>query len=390
MTDPETDPSAPPVPRRKHRVGLMLFVLLVLIAVGLAAGFLPRMRQREQAKKDVAELAETTVAVISPEPGKKENGLVLPAEVAPILQASIFARVDGYLKRWQVDIGTSVKAGDILAEIETPETDRSLDQARAQLGVAEVNLKLAQTTDLRWQGLLKISAVAKQEADEKTAAVDVAKADVESQRANVKRLEELQGFQKVVAPFDGIITVRNVDIGDLISAGSGKELFHLAQTQKLRVYVRVPQTQAGGIRKGQAAELLVPELPDEKFEAKVTTTSESMSVTSRTLLTELQVDNSKGLVRIGSYAQVRFESVAKIPVLTVPSSTLIFRSEGLQLAVVNAQGVVELRKVEIGRDYGQHVEVISGISAGDRIIAAPFDSLVNGMTVRVADKPPGT
>lgn len=384
MHDPEAENASPS--GRPVRLGLISLVLVILLAGGLIAGFLPRLHQREQTLKDRDELAETTVAVISPEPGKKEDGLVLPAEVTPILQASIYARVNGYLKKWQVDIGARVKAGDVLAEIETPETDRALDQARAQLGVAEVNLKLAQTTDLRWQSLLRISAVSKQEADEKTSAVGVAQATLESERANVHRLEELQGFQKVVAPFDGIITVRNVDIGDLINAGSGRELFHLAQTQTLRVYVRVPQTQAMGIVNGQEAELLIPELPGEMFPAKVITTSESMSATSRTLLTQLQVDNSKGLVRVGSYAQIRFASVAKAPVMTLPSSTLIFRTEGLQVAAVDDKGVVDLRKVEIGRDFGERVEVLSGVAASDRIIAAPFDSLVKGMTVRTLDK----
>jgi len=385
MNDHDKIDQAPPAPAQPVRLSVIFLILIVLGAVGLVAGFLPRMHRKAEAEKDMTELSETSVALISPEPGKKEDGLILPAEVSPIQQASIYARVNGYLKKWQVDIGARVKAGDVLAEIETPETDRALDQARAQLGVAEVNLKLAQTTDVRWQGLLKIAAVPKQEADEKTAAVDVARAMLESERANVHRLEELQGFQKVVAPFDGIVTTRNVDIGDLINSGSGRELFHLAQTQMLRVYVRVPQTQAMGIVTGQEAELLIPELPDQKFAAKVATTSESMSVTSRTLLTELQVDNSKGLIRVGSYAQVRFASVAKTPVLTVPASVQIFRTEGMQVAVVNAKGIVELRKVEIGRDFGQRVEVLSGLSATDRIIASPFDSLVNGMTVRVAE-----
>ena len=209
-------------------------------------------------------------------------------------------------------------------------------------------------------------------------------ANVEAARANVRRLEETQGFQRVVAPFDGIITARNVDMGDLISIGGSRELFHLAQTETLRVYVQVPQTQVGGIRTGQTAEVLVPELPNEPFPAIVVTNSEAMSATSRTLLTELQVNNSKGGIRIGSYAQVRFGSVAAAPALTLPSSALIFRSEGLQVGIVDAQGVVELRKVELGRDFGQRVEVLSGVTAEDKVIATPSDSLVSGMTVRVA------
>lgn len=384
MNSIDTDPISQP-PARPVRLGLICLVLVILIGVGLVAGFLPRMRQKEQSQNDMAELSQTTVNLVSPAPGQKEDGLILPAEVSPILQASIFARVNGYLKKWQVDIGARVKAGDVLAEIEAPEADQALDQARAQYNLAEVNLKLATATNDRWQELSQASAVAKQEVDEKAAAVDLAKATVESERANVRRLEELQGFQKVVAPFDGIVTVRNVDIGDLITASSGRELFHLAQTQTLRIYVRVPQTQAAGITNGQTADLLIPELPDEKFPAKVTTTSESISATSRTLLTELQVDNTKGLIRVGSYAQVRFASIAKAAILTVPSNTLIFRTEGLQVAVVNDQGVVQLRKVEIGRDFGPRVEVLSGVTATDRIIATPFDSLVDGMTVRVVE-----
>src|SRR4029434_3990922 len=209
-------------------------------------------------------------------------------------------------------------------------------------------------------------------------------ANVEAAQANVRRLEETQGFQHVVAPFAGIITARNVDIGDLISNGGGRELFHLAQIEALRVYVRVPETQAADIRPGQTAEVLIPELPDEHFSAKVVATSEAVSATSRTLLTELQADNAKGRIRIGSYAQVRFASISAAPALTLPASVLLFRAEGLQVGVVNAQGLVELRKVELGRDFGQRVEILSGVTDADKVIATPFDSLVSGMTVRVA------
>ena len=376
--------SSAPQPRDGVPLVRIAFILAVLILVGAVAGFIPRLRQRSEAQNDVATLAATTVTLVSPEPGKASDGLVLPAEVQPMTQASIFARVSGYLKKWNVDIGARVTAGQVLAEIDTPEIDQQLDQARSQLGVAEANLKLAQITDTRWQTLLHSNTVSKQEADEKSAAVAVGAANAEAARANVRRLEETQGFQRVVAPFDGIITARNVDMGDLISIGGSRELFHLAQTETLRVYVQVPQTQAGGIRTGQTAEVLVPELPNEPFPAIVVTNSEAMSATSRTLLTELQVDNSKGRIRIGSYAQVRFGSVAAAPALTLPSSALIFRSEGLQVGIVDAQGVVELRKVELGRDFGQRVEILSGVTAEDKVIATPSDSLVSGMAVRVA------
>lgn len=383
--EPKAAPeSSAPQPRHGVPLGRIAFILAVLILVGAVAGFIPRLRQRSEAQNDVATLAATTVTLVSPEPGKGSDGLVLPAEVQPIIQASIFARVSGYLKKWNVDIGARVTAGQVLAEIDTPEIDQQLDQARSQLGVAEANLKLAQITDTRWQTLLRSNTVSKQEADEKSAAAAVNAASVEAARANVRRLEETQGFQRVLAPFAGIITARNVDIGDLISIGGSRELFHLAQTETLRVYVQVPQTQAADSRTGQTAEVLIPELPNEPFPAIVVTNSEAMSATSRTLLTELQVDNSKGRIRIGSYAQVRFASVTAAPALTLPSSVLIFRSEGLQVGVVDAQGVVELRKVELGRDFGQRVEILSGVTAADKVIATPFDSLVSGMTVRVA------
>jgi RND family efflux transporter MFP subunit len=385
---PEAPKAAPesdvPQPSHRVRLGRIAVILSVLILVGVVAGFIPRLRQKSEAQNDVAALAATTVTLVSPEPGKASDGLVLPAEVQPMLQASIFARVSGYLKKWNVDIGARVTAGQVLAEIDTPEIDQQLDQARAQLGVAQANLKLAQITDARWQTLLASKTVSKQEADEKSAAVAVNAATVEAERANVRRLEETQGFQRVVAPFAGIITVRNVDIGDLISIGGARELFHLAQTEALRVYVRVPQTQAAEIRTGQNAEVLIPELPNETFSAKVVTNAEAMSATSRTLLTQLQVDNSKGRIRIGSYAQVRFASATAAPALTLPASVLLFRAQGLQVGVVNAQGVVELRNVELGRDLGQRVEILNGVTAADHVIATPFDSLVSGMTVRVA------
>lgn len=366
------------------RLGRAAVLISVLVVIGAVAGFIPRWHQRQIAQDDISALATTTVMLVSPEPGKADDGLVLPAEVQPLLQASIFARVSGYLKKWNVDIGAHVTAGQVLAEIDTPELDRQLEQARAQLGVAEANLKLAKTTDVRWQTLLRSSTVSKQDADEKSAAAAVDAAALEAARATVRQFEETQAFQRVIAPFDGVITARNVDIGDLISNGGGRELFHLAQVEKLRVYVRVPQTQAADIHQGQSAELLIPEFHGESFAAKVTTTSEAVSATSRTLLTELQADNPSGRVRVGSYAQVRFASVTGAPALTLPSSALLFRAEGLQVGVVNDQGIVELRKVELGRDFGPRVEILSGVTATDKVIAAPFDSLVNGQMVRIA------
>ncbi len=372
--------------RRLKHAGL---VAAVLIVVGALAGLLPRWHQRAVLRAETRELALPTVTVVSPAAGKPAAGLSLPAEVKPLLEAPIYARANGYLKRWLVDIGASVKAGDLLAEIDTPELNQELAQARAQLVQAQAALVLAKTTAARWAELVKTQSVSQQETAEKEADVELKGANVDAAKANVARLEELQGFQKVIAPFDGTITVRNTDVGQLITSGGGRELFRLAQTSKLRVYVRVPQTAATAVAGGQAAELTIPELPGRIFPAKVVRTSGAMTADSRTLLSELEVDNSRGEILSGSYAQVRLlEAQPKQP-LTLPANTLLFRAEGPQVGVVRDNGLVELRNVTLGRDFGQNLEIIGGVSANDRVILNPSDSLVSGVTVRVAESPAG-
>jgi len=378
------DKPAAKSPSKRARIAGAI-ILLVIIG-GLALGFLPRWRQSRLTLTDTSQLAIPSVSVVSPTTGTAGGGLVLPAEVKPWLEASIYARANGYLKNWVADIGAHVEAGQLLGLIETPDLDQQLAQARAELDLAQANLHLAQTTDNRWKELLKTASVSEQEAAEKAAARETAAASVEASRANVRRLEELVSFQRVVAPFAGTVTIRAVDVGDLIVAGSGgKQLFHLAQADKLRVYVRVPQTSAFGIAPGQAASLTIPELPDQPFPAKVVTTSESISTTSRTLLAQLEVDNSQHRILPYSYGEVRFEETRANPALTLPSNTLLFRAEGLQVAVASSNGVVELRKVQVGRDFGQTVEIITGITAADRVITNPSDSLVTGVKVRVAE-----
>ena len=302
--------------------------------LGFLAGFIPRWHQRNLLRAETVELATPSVAVVSPKPSHAVAGLVLPAEVRPLLEAPIFSRANGYLKRWLVDIGAHVEAGQLLAEVDTPELDQQLEQARAQLAESEAALALAKTTAERWADLLKTASVSEQENAEKQADYKLKSATVEADRANVHRLEQLQSFERITAPFAGTITVRNTDVGDLITAGSGTELFHLAQTRTLRVYVRVPQSAARGITTGQSAELLIPEIPGKKFSATVTSTSGAMSTDSRTLLTELQVDNPQDEILPGSYAQVRFLDPTASTVLTLPSNTLLFRAEGLQVGVV--------------------------------------------------------
>jgi RND family efflux transporter MFP subunit len=361
-------------------------MVALMVISGLTLGFLPRWRQRQVAMADSDQLVVPTVSVVSPAPEKAGDALVLPAEIRPWLEASIYARANGYLKNWIADIGAHVEAGQLLALIETPDLDQQLEQARAELVLAQANLHLAQTTDERWKELLKTASVSEQEAAEKAAARETAAASVEASRANVRRLEQLVSFQRVVAPFAGTITIRAVDVGDLIVAGSGgSQLFHLAQTEKLRVYVRVPEPDALGITAGQAATLTTPENPGREFAAKVVTTSEAISATSRTLLTELEVDNSKHQVLPYSYGEVHFNQSSPGPVLSLPSNALLFRAAGLQVGVVRPDNTVDLRQVQVGRDFGQTVEILAGVSPADRVVANPSDSLLAGARVRIAE-----
>jgi RND family efflux transporter MFP subunit len=370
-------------PIKRHRVAVIAGAVFLVAA--LAVGFVPRWRQGRTAVADMNQLAIPTVSLVSPTTEQGGNGLILPAEIRPWREASIYARANGYLKDWVADIGAHVKAGQLLGEIETPDLDQQLAQAKAQLDLAQANLHLAEITDNRWKELLKTASVSEQAAAEKAAARETAAASVEADRANMRRLQELVSFQRVVAPFAGTITLRNTDIGDLIVAGSGgKELFHIAQTEKLRVYVRVPESYAQGVAPRQAATLTTPATPGRSFDAKVTTTSESISTTSRTLLVELEVNNSQNQVLPYSYGELTFKDNNPDPPLTLPSSALVFRAKGLQVGVVGPDETVQLRPVKVGRDFGQTIEIVGGVTTTDRVIANPTDSLVNGLKVRIA------
>jgi RND family efflux transporter MFP subunit len=362
----------------------MVVVVAVLVVIGAIAGLAPRWRHRVALRAETQGLAVQTVSVVSAAPGKAAAGLSLSAEVKPLLEAPIYARTSGYLKRYLVDIGSQVKEGDLLAEIDTPELNQELAQARAQLAQAEAALALAKITDARWAELLKTSSVSEQEAAEKQADFKLASANVEAARANVRRLEDMQSFERVTAPFAGTITARGTDVGQLIAAANGKELFRLAQIGTLRVFVRVPQTAARDVIPGQMAEFSIPELPARVFPAKVVRTSGAMSADSRTLLTELEVDNSRGEILSGSFAQVRFAQTKPEAALTLPANTLLFRAEGPQVGVVGADGKVELRGVTLGRDFGPTVEVLAGVGPADAVILNPSDSLVSGVVVRLA------
>jgi RND family efflux transporter MFP subunit len=364
------------------RAGRLIVIVALLLAAAFVIGLLPRLREHHIVVQDTKDLAQPNVAVVSPAPAIAGSPLVLSGELKPITEASIHARVNGYVRRWLVDLGAKVEAGQLLAELDTPDTDRELSQARAQLVQAEAARDLSMTTAKRWKEMRIAKTVSAQEADEKSGDYDLKNATVEGARANVQRLEEVAGFARITAPFAGIITVRTLDVGQLITAGVDQELFRLAQTDKLRVFVRVPQNYARGTTIGQTAELTLPERPGQKFEAKIIRTAGALDAATRTLLTELEVDNAKGEILAGSYAQVRLAEAKPEALLTVPANTILFRAEGPQVALV-VNGKIAMRTIALGRDLGSAVEVAAGVTAADQIVVNPSDALTEGTTVRV-------
>jgi RND family efflux transporter MFP subunit len=358
------------------------FLAVFLLAIAFCAGLLPRLRHSKSLIAETRELAISTVSVTTPTHGSAPATLSLPAEVKAFVEAPIYARASGYLKQWKVDIGATVQAGQLLADIDAPELNQQLVGAKAELAQADAALELARITDARWAELLKTSSVSEQEAAEKHADLALKTANRDAAAANVHRLQDLESFTHVLAPFAGTVTVRSSDVGDLIS--SGKELFRLADTHTLRVFVRVPQPATPGIAVGVDAEMRVPEVPSRKFNAKVVRTAGAIDPVSRTLLTELEVDNSKHELLAGSFAEVSFADVSPEMAMVLPSNTLLFRSEGTQVGIVGQDGKVELRKVTLGRDLGRTIEIVSGLKSNERVIINPADSLVSGATVRIA------
>jgi RND family efflux transporter MFP subunit len=374
-----SSPSAPP-PVSLRRIAE---IVVVLIVIGLVIGLVPRWRARHRLLTETRTDSVVTVNVISPVPSTSDLGTPLPAEVQAFVQATIHARASGYLKNWFADIGDHVTNGQVLAEIDTPELDQQLAQAKAELDQAQAALDLAKITADRWTELLKTASVSEQETAEKKADQVLKQANVEAARANLQRLENLKNFDRVTAPFAGTVTARNTDIGQLIAADGGPELFRMAQTDPLRVYVRVPQPFVHALAPGQKAELILMDLPGRVFTAEVTRTAGAVDPVSRTLQVELQLPNPRGEILAGSYAQVRFNEAAASNGLTLSDNALIFRAQGMQVAVVGAQGKVSLRSVKLGRDFGNTVEVLDGLKIGDRVINNPPDSIADGMTVQV-------
>lgn len=372
----------PIAPASGARVGRFVVISLLLACAAFAFGLVPRVKQRAEVQADTRELALPTVSTVAPAPAKAAPPLVLSGELRPLTEAPIYARANGYVRRWLVDIGAEVTQGQLLAELDTPEIDRELAQARAELAQAEAARALAESTAKRWREMLAGKTISSQEADEKFADVELKKATVEAALAKMGRLENLVGFSRITAPFAGTVTARQIDVGQLINEGASRELFRLAQTEKLRVFVRVPQSYARAVAVGQSSELTVPEIPGRKFDGKILRTAGAMDAASRTLLVEIEVDNAKRELLAGSYAQVRLSDARPDALLTLPANALLFRPEGPQVAVV-ANKHATMRVVTLGRDFGAWVEIVNGVTAEDRVIMNPADSLVNGEEVRV-------
>ncbi|TXI82707.1 MAG: efflux RND transporter periplasmic adaptor subunit [Cupriavidus sp.] len=388
MTDFKS--SSPQLPHRSWgvaRVGIILGIVAVLIA---AWGIISRV----QAKNKLDELTQSQnvqpVNVTHPHGNGNVEELVLPGDVRAWADAPIYARTSGYLKRWLVDIGTPVKAGQVLAEIDTPEVDQQLAQARADLGTAQANNQLAQSTAARWKDLLATESVSQQEADEKNGDAAAKSALLASAQANVSRLRQLQGFKNIVAPFTGVVTARNVDVGDLINPGASgqRELFHIVDTHQLRIYVQLSQAYISSITPDMSAELHFADHPGKTYSAKVQRTANAIDPGTRTMLVQLIADNSNNELLPGSYAEVHFKLPMHADALRVPDNTLLFRGSSIQVASVDDKGKVSLKTITLGRDFGKEVEVLTGVTANDRLIINPPDSITDGDTVQPIELKP--
>ena len=383
---PSGEKANPVRARRGFRRALIIGGALLLIA--LVVGFIPQFRQRQIATADTNQLAIASVAVVSPASNMPTSGLNLPAEIKPWQEASIFARVNGYLKSWLVDIGAHVKKDQLLAEIDTPDLDQQLAQAHSQAALAQKSSVLAKSTNDKWQQLWHQGVVSELDAENTSTAQGTTQANADAFAANLRFLEQEVAFKRVTAPFTGTITIRNVNVGDLITANNTNlEMFHIQQRDPLRVYFRIPQTEASNMAVGQTFDVQVGAQSAKTYPGKVISTSEAVSPDSRTMLVELQVDNSKNEILPGSYATVRVPQSALGKVLILPDNTLIFRGKDLQVGVVDAKGVVQLRDVKVGRDFGIQSEILSGVTESDKVIVNPSDSLTTGTVVRVAATP---
>jgi len=384
----ERPPQLPPAPPRTALMVVGL-TLLVLLAAGVVT-LIGRASHERALANETERATIPAVAVVHPVAEKQDEELVLPGSLLAYEESPIYARTTGYLVRWYKDIGSRIKEGELLATIDTPEIDQELNQSRAAREQIVAQVELAKISADRWSSLRKSDSVSAQEADQQASAYKQAQANLAAADANVRRLEQLEGFKKVYAPFSGVLTKRNVDPGALINAGAGaagRELFDLARVDPLRVYISVPQAYAPYIRIGASTTVMLQEFPGQKFTAKIVRTAESIDQNTRTLLTEVDVPNKGGRLLPGSFGQVHFAVGSNVDKVTVPVNTMLFRSEGPRLAIVGADKKVQLRPINIGKDYGATLEVFGGVSLQDQVIINPSDSLEEGQEVTVAAPP---
>jgi membrane fusion protein, multidrug efflux system len=369
-----------------------LRILPAAVLLGaLALGILPRVRARAAVREQTQSLAVPTVSVVDPEQLPLAQPIDLPADVQPYQTVAINARVSGYIGRWFVDIGTHVSAGQLLATIEAPEVDAELEQARADAATALANYEIARTTAMRWQELVKTHSVSRQEADQDTSTMKARGAALTAARANVDRLRKLQAFEKVCAPFSGVITDRGVDVGTLIDAGTTggvRQLFHLVETDKLRVFVNVPQDAVRNAGIGTTASLTLPQWPGRTFAGVIARTTDAIDPISRTLRVEVDVDNPDDAILPGAYASVRINAKDAEPILSIPVSALLFRPEGVEVATINAADRVAMQSVSLGQDFGTRIEILTGLDRHARVVANPNDAIAAGEFVAVAANPP--
>ena len=371
----------------RWRVLLGVVFVIAIVAVLVLSNIIPRLKARQMLRSDTAKLAEPAVNILHPVREALAEEVVLPGNIQAFIDAPIYARTNGYLKHWYFDIGSHVRSGQLLAEIESPEVDHQLQQAKEDLSTAQANLKLSAITAERYSTLFKTDSVAKQDVDNAVQDEAAKSATAKSAQANVQRLQQLVGFEKVYAPFDGVITARNTDIGQLIDSGSSggttRELFHIAAIKKLRVFVQVPQTYSHATVPGMEADLTLPEMPGKRFAGILVRTAKSIDTTTRTLLVEVDVDNRNGTLFPGAYTEIHFKMKPSTPTLVIPSTSLIFRSQGLQVPIVTSANRIKLLSVLVGRDFGNTIEVLSGLSADASVVANPPDSMADGELVRI-------
>jgi RND family efflux transporter MFP subunit len=375
--------------KQSPRRWLAALVIALIVAAILIFGIRSRVKAENNLRTATAQMAVPSVSVVKPKQTASAQEIILPGNVQPFISSPIYARTDGYLKKWYFDIGAHVKAGQLLAIIQTPEVDQQLAQARSNLATAQANLELAKITRDRYQGLLGKHAVAQQDVDNAVGTYNANKAIVDADMANVQHYAALVSFENVYAPFDGVITARNTDIGDLINSGSSTaprtDLFDMAQPGTLRVYVNVPEEYSRGIIPGQtASDIVLAEFPGEKFQGKLVRTASAINMTTRTLLAEIDVDNPKGTLLTGSYAEVHLKVPGQGSTFLIPVNTLIFRSQHLQVGVVR-DGKVVLAEVTPGHDFGAEIEIVAGLKAGDQVVLNPPDSLVSGQQVQIVN-----